>query len=54
MNFAELFASYWWIIFPIFGMGMGLFGMVDSSRRTRQMMDLMKTYAEQGKDPPEA
>lgn len=52
MDFAELFNRYWWIIFPIFGMGMAVLGMIDSSRRTRQMMDLMKTYAEQGKDPP--
>jgi cytochrome bd-type quinol oxidase subunit 2 len=52
MDFADLFQRYWWIIFPIFGMGMAVLGLADSSRRTRQMMDLMKTYAEQGKDPP--
>lgn len=48
----ELFRDYWWLIFPVFGMGMAMWGMVSSERRTRNVLDLIKTYADQGKEPP--
>lgn len=48
----ELFRDYWWLIFPIFGMGMAFWGMISSERRTRNVLDLIKTYADQGKEPP--
>lgn len=52
--FEELFRDYWWLIFPIFGMMMGLIGMFQSDRRTTRTMDLIKAYVDQGKDvPPE-
>ena len=46
------FHQYWWLIFPVFGMGMGFYGMVASDRRTRHTLDLIRTYVEQGKEPP--
>lgn len=52
MGFEELFIRFWWLIFPLFGMAMGLRGMVSSDRRARRAMDLIKTYVEQGKEPP--
>ena len=48
----ELFHQYWWLIFPIFGMAMGFWGMVSDERRTRSMLDVLREYAQQGKDPP--
>lgn len=54
MNFEELFRDFWWLMFPIFGMSMGLFGMRSSERRSREVMNLIKSYVDQGKEvPPE-
>lgn len=52
MSFTALFYSFWWLIFPIFGMTMGLIGMLQSDRRATRTMDLIKSYVDQGKDPP--
>jgi hypothetical protein len=52
MTFAEFFHGYWWLIFPIFGMAMGFMGMVSSERRNQRVLDLIKSYVEQGKEPP--
>ncbi len=48
----DLFRQFWWLIFPIFGMAMGLIGMLQTEHRAKSAIDLIKTYAEQGKDPP--
>jgi hypothetical protein len=54
MTATQLFVGYWWLIFPIFGMLMGLIGMFQSDRRAQRTMDLIKSYVDQGKDvPPE-
>ncbi len=52
MDFQYLFVSFWWLIFPVFGMLMGLIGMFQSDRRATRTMDLIKAYVDQGKDPP--
>lgn len=52
MSFAELFHGYWWLIFPVFGMAMAFWAMMSSERRTRHLFDLMKSYTDQGKEPP--
>jgi len=52
MNFEELFRDFWWLIFPIFGMGMAVTGMSQADRRTKTMVDLIKSYTDQGKEPP--
>ncbi|MGE0739893.1 MAG: hypothetical protein AB7O98_01015 [Hyphomonadaceae bacterium] len=52
MSFEELFRGYWWLIFPIFGMAMAILGMIQSERRTDRVMDLIRSYADQGKEPP--
>jgi hypothetical protein len=50
----EQFAfAYWWLIFPIMWFIFGMFGMWMAHRRHRDTIDLMKTYAAQGKDPAE-
>jgi len=52
VNFEELFRDFWWLIFPIFGMGMAAFGMSQSESRTKTVIDLIKSYTDQGKEPP--
>lgn len=52
MTFEEFFRDYWWLIFPLFGMLLAVWGMIQSDRRTRNMLDVIKSYADQGKDPP--
>jgi hypothetical protein len=50
---AWFFYAYWWLIFPIMGFLFGGFGMWMNYRAHRDRMDLMRTYAAQGKDPAE-
>ena len=52
MGFEELFVRFWWLIFPLFGMFMGFWAMIQGDRRSRRAMDTIKTYVEQGKEPP--
>lgn len=44
--------SFWWLIFPIMWFGFGFLSMFLRYRRQRDFMDLLKTYAAQGKEPP--
>lgn len=53
MEFGALFKQFWWLIFPIFGMLMAIWGMISSERRAREAMGLIKSYVDQGKDPPQ-
>lgn len=54
MSFEELFRDFWWLMFPIFGMAMGFGGMRSSERRSREVMSVIKSYVDQGKEvPPE-
>lgn len=52
MSFTDLFVSFWWLIFPVFGMAMGFWGMISSERRSARVLDLIKSYVDQGKEPP--
>jgi hypothetical protein len=52
MTFAEFFADYWWLMFPLFGMVMAAMGMFQDDARSAKAMDLIRTYVNQGKDPP--
>jgi Flp pilus assembly protein TadB len=49
---ADFFSSYWWLIFPIFGMVMAFQGAADAERRTRRTLEVIRSYVEQGKEPP--
>ena len=45
-------ANYWWLIFPV---GWGVFGLLGSwikHREAQQALEVLKSYAEQGKDAP--
>lgn len=52
MTFAEFFSHYWWLMFPVFGMLMAVMGMFQDDRRSKQTIDLIRSYVDQGKDPP--
>lgn len=52
MSFGEFLSHYWWLIFPIFGMVMAILGMGHSERRAKSAMDVIKSYVDQGKEPP--
>jgi Flp pilus assembly protein TadB len=52
VTFAEFFAGYWWLMFPIFGMVMAFQGMSQDEKRTRDALRLIRSYVEQGKEPP--
>lgn len=52
MNFEQLFYSFWWLIFPVFGMAFAFVGMIQSEGRSRKVMELIKSYVDQGKEPP--
>jgi hypothetical protein len=52
MSFEEFFRDFWWLIFPLFGMVMATMGMFQSERRSNQAMSLIKSYIDQGKEPP--
>jgi hypothetical protein len=51
-DFFWLFNRYWWLIFPIFGMAMGVMAMWQRHARANRTIDLIKSYADQGKEPP--
>lgn len=48
----DLFRHFWWLIFPIMGMTYGLLGMLHGMNAQNRKLDLLRTYAEQGKEPP--
>lgn len=52
MSVEGLFRDFWWLIFPIFGMLMAVWGMIQSDNRSRQVISLIKSYTDQGKEPP--
>jgi hypothetical protein len=48
----DIFRSYWWLLFPI---GAFVFGAWDrwlAYKRSRDHLDLLRSYAEKGKEPP--
>jgi len=46
------FARFWWLIFPVMGMVYGLVSMLQKDRAQTRAFDVLKAYAEQGKEPP--
>lgn len=54
MDFNDLFTRFWWLIFPVGGMLMGLYAMISEFRHRSEKLNLLKTYVNQGKEPPKA
>ncbi|MBP2158535.1 MULTISPECIES: hypothetical protein [Asticcacaulis] len=50
----ELFRSYWWLIFPVGWMIAAAFESFGRYHQRSGTLKLLKTYAEQGKEPPQA
>ncbi|WP_340646595.1 hypothetical protein [Phenylobacterium sp.] len=48
----DLFRSYWWLIFPIGGFVFAAWDRWLSYQRSRDALDLIKTYSAQGKEVP--
>ncbi len=52
MDFGELFQRFFWLIFPLMGMVWGMIDLSARHKRARHGMDLIKSYVDQGKEPP--
>ena len=50
----DLFRSYWWLLFPLGFFIASAFDQWMRYRRHRDTLDLIKSYTDQGKDPPAA
>ncbi len=51
---ADLFRQFFWIIFPVFGMGIGAFSIWNEFSRQKKALEVLKVYAEKGQEPPES
>lgn len=49
---ADLFHDYWWLLFPLFWFLAAGWGSMMRYKRTQAKIDLLKTYAASGKEPP--
>ena len=51
-EFFELFSAYWWLIFPLgWGVSM-LIRLWMRQRQAEKAMEIIKSYTDQGKEPP--
>ena len=44
--------QFWWLIFPLIGFGFAFWAIWLNHQRQQATIDLLRTYASQGKDPP--
>ena len=51
-DFYTLFSRFWWLIFPLFWMGAMAMSHWSRHARANRALDILKSYADQGKDPP--
>lgn len=49
---AEWIAKHWYLLFPILGFAVAFFAIYLQHRRARAVMEVVRTYAESGKEPP--
>ena len=52
MDFGDIFSDYWWLLFPLAFFIAGGFSSFMRYQRTRAKIELLKTYAASGKEPP--
>jgi len=48
----DLFRSYWWLLFPLAWFVAGAFDQILRYQRHRDTLNLIRTYAEKGQEPP--
>jgi hypothetical protein len=51
-DFYSLFGHFWWLIFPLFWMCAMTAAHWSRHNRANKVLDLLKSYADQGKEPP--
>jgi hypothetical protein len=51
-DFYTLVSRFWWVIFPLFWMIFALAWGWSRHARANRALDILKSYADQGKDPP--
>jgi hypothetical protein len=51
-DFYTLVSRFWWVIFPLFWMIFALGWGWSRHTRANRALDILKSYADQGKDPP--
>ena len=50
----DLFRSYWWLLFPLCWFVFGGFNAVMNYYRQKNVLKIIKTYADRGEQPPES
>jgi hypothetical protein len=50
--FEDLFRQFWWLLFPLAGFAYGAWQSWLSYRANQETLDLIKTYAASGREPP--
>ena len=48
----DLFRDYWWLLFPLAFFAFGAWDRWLAYQRSKDRLDLLRTYTSQGKDPP--
>jgi len=48
----HFFYSFWWLIFPVGWMFLRAFHMIGHYNHRNEVLKLLKSYADQGKEPP--
>jgi hypothetical protein len=48
----ELFRDYWWLVFPLGAFAFGAWDRWLAHKRSRDQLDLLRSYIDKGKDPP--
>ena len=50
----QLFRDFWWLLFPLGWLVAGGFNSLLNYQRQKRALELMRTYAEKGQEPPES
>ncbi len=48
----ELFREFFWLIFPIMGMGIAFLAVAGEFGRQKRALEVLRVYAEKGTEPP--
>lgn len=48
----DLFASFWWVLFPLAAFAFAGLGMFLRYKRQKAILDVIRSYVENGREPP--
>lgn len=54
MDATQFIAAYWWLVFPVGFMVIGIIRTLSRGDIEKKRLDLIKTYTDQGRDVPDA